>query len=348
MTIKATVEAAHVPWRPLGELFVSRGLISEGELETALAEQAATGKRLGEILVDGGLVSGPDLTSALMDQLGVEISKEEGFGSGLWAEIKRRHKRVRPEGEDIDDDMRPDQSLLHVVEDDEPEEPEEPEVEYDHAVEPDPEPEPFTPPPAAAVVPELFEPELVAAEPFESEAEPFEPEPELEPELVEFEREPAAPEFAQVAFAAGTLAESEPIEAEPFVLADPELEHELEEIKAEYAPPAPIESFSEPEPEAQEAFVPEHQFAEPELVEYEQVPAPIVAVEPVPVPQSEPAPAADEPTEPTVAEYDDTTELRAELGEARAELTQLQEMLADAMTALAALSAEAARKPYES
>ena len=317
MTIKATVEAAHVPWRPLGELFVSRGLISEGELETALSEQAATGKRLGEILVDGGLVSGPDLTSALMDQLGVEISKEEGFGSGLWAEIKRRHKRVRPEGEDIDDDMRPDQSLLHVVEDDEPEEPE---VEYDHAVEPDPEPEPFTPPPAAAAAPELFE----------------------------FERERAAPEFAEIAFAAATFEESEPIEAEPFVLADPELEHELEEIKAEYAPPAPIESFSEPEPEAQEAFEPEHQFAEPELVEYEPVPAPIVAVEPVPVPQSEPAPAADEPTEPTVAEYDDTTELRAELGEARAELTQLQEMLADAMTALAALSAEAAGKPYES
>jgi hypothetical protein len=75
-------------------------------------------------------------------------------------------------------------------------------------------------------------------------------------------------------------------------------------------------------------------------------------VEPVPEPQPEPAPAADEPAEPmaaaTVAEYDDTTELRAELDEARAELKQLQEMLADAMTALTAFSAEAARKPYES
>ena len=90
---KASVEAAHLPWRPLGELFVARGLITELELETALAEQAATNKRLGEILVDRGLVSGPDLTSVLMEQLGVEISKEEGFGSGLWAEIKRRHRR---------------------------------------------------------------------------------------------------------------------------------------------------------------------------------------------------------------------------------------------------------------
>ena len=96
--------------RPLGELFVSRGLISEAELETALAEQAATGKRLGEILVDRGLVSGPDLTSALMDQLGVEISKEEGFGSGLWAEIKRRHKRVRPDGSEEEEESEPQDS----------------------------------------------------------------------------------------------------------------------------------------------------------------------------------------------------------------------------------------------
>src|SRR5712692_10742351 len=100
VTITANVEAAQIPWRPLGELFVGRGLISQAELETALAEQTATGKRLGEILVERGLVSGPDLTSALMDQLGVEISKEEGFGSGLWAEIKRRHKRVRPDDEE--------------------------------------------------------------------------------------------------------------------------------------------------------------------------------------------------------------------------------------------------------
>src|SRR5881394_2337474 len=101
---KTTVEAASVPWRPLGELFVSRGLITQAELETALAEQAATGRRLGEILVERGLVSGPDLTSTLMDQLGIEISKEEGFGSGLWAEIKRRHRRTRREDDQVEDE----------------------------------------------------------------------------------------------------------------------------------------------------------------------------------------------------------------------------------------------------
>jgi len=87
------VEAAHIPWRPIGELFVERGLISAEQLEEALAKQVATGQRLGEILVADNLISSPELTQALMEQLGQEIAKEEGFGSGLWAEIKRRQSR---------------------------------------------------------------------------------------------------------------------------------------------------------------------------------------------------------------------------------------------------------------
>jgi hypothetical protein len=93
--IYRTVEAAQIPWRPLGELFVARGLITEEELEQALAEQAATKQRLGEILVGRHLISSPELTQALMEQLGREVAKEEGFGSGLWAEIRRR--QARPE-----------------------------------------------------------------------------------------------------------------------------------------------------------------------------------------------------------------------------------------------------------
>jgi hypothetical protein len=312
------VEAAQVPWRPLGELFVSRGLISEAELETALAEQAATGKRLGEILVERGLVSGPDLTSALMDQLGAEISKEEGFGSGLWAEIKRRHKRVRHEGEEDgeDDGHRSDLSLLLPPES-EPETDAEHEHEADHSadtwVEPEHEPEPFTLPPAAFVV--VAEPEAVAPEPLEAES---------------FEREFVEPEPA-------------------FVAADPELEHELEEIRAEYEPPAPIESFVEPL--AETALQPESEFAEPEHeFVLEPEPAPIVAVVSDPEPQPDPAAAAYEPAfepaEAPVTEHEDASQLRAELDDARAELARLQEMLADAMTALNALTAEAAGKPY--
>jgi hypothetical protein len=102
------MEAASVPWRPIGELFVARGVITQDQLEEALAEQAASGKRLGEILVDRQLVSSPELTQALMEQLGRQVAKEDGFGSGLWSEILRR--TVRGEGS----------SVLALVEDDEP------------------------------------------------------------------------------------------------------------------------------------------------------------------------------------------------------------------------------------
>jgi len=85
------VEAAQLPWLPIGELFVQKGLISAEQLETALAEQAATGTRLGEILVKHNLISSPELTQALMEQLGREVAKEDGFGTGLWAEIRRRN-----------------------------------------------------------------------------------------------------------------------------------------------------------------------------------------------------------------------------------------------------------------
>jgi hypothetical protein len=88
------MEAAHVTWRPLGELFVERRLITSEELEEALLEQRATGRRLGAILVDRGLVSSPELTNVLVNQLGNELTRESGFGSGLWDEIRRRHPRT--------------------------------------------------------------------------------------------------------------------------------------------------------------------------------------------------------------------------------------------------------------
>jgi hypothetical protein len=263
VTIKANVEAAQIPWRPLGELFVSRGLITQAELETALAEQAATGKRLGEILIDRGLVSGPDLTSTLMDQLGVEISKEEGFGSGLWAEIKRRHKRVTPDGAEDDEsraDGRPEIALVPPIDDNE----------ESAAPQPEPEPEPIPLPPAAV---------------------------------------------------------------------GPELEEELEEIKAEYQPPAPIEPQPVPVPAPEPEFEPE-----PEL-------EPAAEAKPEPEPEPEPEPAAEAKPEPEPEpepEPADAAALRTELEEARVDLAHLQEMLADAMTALAALTAEAAGEPYES
>ena len=66
------MEAAQTSWRSPGDLFVERGLISEADLERALAEQVATKRRLADILVRRGLVTGHDITKALMEQLGQE------------------------------------------------------------------------------------------------------------------------------------------------------------------------------------------------------------------------------------------------------------------------------------
>jgi hypothetical protein len=89
------VEAAEQSWRPLGELLVKKGLVTDDELKRALKEQEETGQLLGTILVDRGFVSGPALAIALAEQYGVELSTERGFGTGLWAEIDRRHRAGR-------------------------------------------------------------------------------------------------------------------------------------------------------------------------------------------------------------------------------------------------------------
>jgi hypothetical protein len=62
------------PSRLLGELLVARGLIVPADLEDALAEQRATGRRLGEVLVSRGALTGAQLTRALAEQYGIELS----------------------------------------------------------------------------------------------------------------------------------------------------------------------------------------------------------------------------------------------------------------------------------
>jgi hypothetical protein len=89
------MERAESIWRPLGELLVQKELLTEDELELALTEQADTGRLLGAILVERGYVSGPALAVALAEQYGVELHTERGFGTGLWAEIDRRHRAGR-------------------------------------------------------------------------------------------------------------------------------------------------------------------------------------------------------------------------------------------------------------
>lgn len=119
------VEAAEQSWRPLGELLVTKGLVTQDELERALKEQEETGRLLGSILVDRGFVSGPALAIALAEQYGVELSTERGFGTGLWAEIDRRHRAGRgappPAREENVVRLEPAKAPLEAVPDPDPE-----------------------------------------------------------------------------------------------------------------------------------------------------------------------------------------------------------------------------------
>lgn len=55
----------------IGETLVESGALSQAQLDTALAEQRATGKRLGEMLVDQGVITPGTLVNTLGATLGV-------------------------------------------------------------------------------------------------------------------------------------------------------------------------------------------------------------------------------------------------------------------------------------
>jgi type IV pilus assembly protein PilB len=80
---KAVAEAQTAPTptgRPLGQLLVGRGLVSEEQLQSALAQQSASGKRLGNLLVELGFLHERKLTDVLAEQLGlavVDLSRAE-------------------------------------------------------------------------------------------------------------------------------------------------------------------------------------------------------------------------------------------------------------------------------
>jgi hypothetical protein len=69
--------ALHFPWRQLGELLVAEELLTEDELEQALAEQASSGRLLGQILVNNGYLSAFSLARVLSEQHGVRLQARE-------------------------------------------------------------------------------------------------------------------------------------------------------------------------------------------------------------------------------------------------------------------------------
>ncbi len=80
-------------WKPLGELLVEQSWITPADLELALEEQARTGRKLGQIVVESGFISVEGLTKVLLEQCGIDMSTEEGFGSGLRDELAKRGSR---------------------------------------------------------------------------------------------------------------------------------------------------------------------------------------------------------------------------------------------------------------
>lgn len=75
-------------WRPLGTVLVTKGFVSETELEQALREQQRQGRRLGEILIEGGNLSGAELAIALAEQHGLDLGSQDELDANLQAAIR--------------------------------------------------------------------------------------------------------------------------------------------------------------------------------------------------------------------------------------------------------------------
>jgi hypothetical protein len=90
------------PWRPLGMLLVTDGLLSEADLERALEQQERTGRLLGEILVARDCVTGTELAKALARQHGVElraVAASEPQAASVRAEPRDENDGWRPLGQ---------------------------------------------------------------------------------------------------------------------------------------------------------------------------------------------------------------------------------------------------------
>ena len=62
-----------LPWRRLGALLVSEGLLAPDQLREAFEEQARSGERFGTIVVERGWVTRADVAMALAQQAGLEF-----------------------------------------------------------------------------------------------------------------------------------------------------------------------------------------------------------------------------------------------------------------------------------
>jgi len=90
------MSALEQPRRLLGLLLIEMGVISEDQLEEALELQEQSGERLGDILIARGYTSRLAIQDALAHQSGLLLQPEEGYGTGLRAQLIRREERITP------------------------------------------------------------------------------------------------------------------------------------------------------------------------------------------------------------------------------------------------------------
>ena len=76
--------------RRLGELLMEEGVLTGEQLETALAQQADSGRLLGEILLDHGYVPTITLVNVLSEQVHGAAERADGFGTGLRDAVEDR------------------------------------------------------------------------------------------------------------------------------------------------------------------------------------------------------------------------------------------------------------------
>ena len=91
------MSALEQPRRLLGLLLIEMGVISEEQLEQALEVQEESGGRLGDILIARGYTSRLAIQDALAQQSGLWLEPEEGYGTGLRAQLIKREDRHVPQ-----------------------------------------------------------------------------------------------------------------------------------------------------------------------------------------------------------------------------------------------------------
>jgi type IV pilus assembly protein PilB len=102
-------------WQPLGEMLVARQAVSTAQLNEALLQQSASGKRVGALLVELGALDELDLAEVLADQLALalvdlsEETPEPAAVAALQESIARAHSCIPL--------MKTDQTLVVAVAD---------------------------------------------------------------------------------------------------------------------------------------------------------------------------------------------------------------------------------------